>query len=58
MFKKIKKDLGGVDVCINNADLATYTPLLSGSAEDWRHMLEVRACDLQILILKKLIILM
>ena len=43
MFDKIKNDLGGVDVCINNAGLAHDAPLLSGSTEDWRHMLEVGA---------------
>ena len=42
MFDKIKKDVGGVDVCVNNAGLAHDAPLLSASTEDWRHMLEVK----------------
>jgi NAD(P)-dependent dehydrogenase (short-subunit alcohol dehydrogenase family) len=41
MFEKIKKDLGGVDVCINNAGLSYNAPLLSGTTEQWRHMLDV-----------------
>lgn len=41
MFKKIQKDLGGVDVCINNAGLSHCAPLLSGSTADWKNMLDV-----------------
>ena len=46
MFDKIKKDFGGVDVCINNAGLAHNAPLLTGSTEHWRHMLEVNVLGL------------
>lgn len=41
MFERIKKDLGGVDVCINNAGLSHNAPLLSGTTEQWRNMLDV-----------------
>ncbi|ESO87133.1 hypothetical protein LOTGIDRAFT_205793 [Lottia gigantea] len=43
MFKEIKSDsnLGGVDVCINNAGLAHNAPLLSGKTEDWANILNV-----------------
>ena len=41
MFERIKQEVGGVDVCINNAGLAFDAPLLSGRTEDWRQMFEV-----------------
>ena len=41
MFSTIKSEFGGVDVCINNAALAHVTPLSSGDADKFRHMLEV-----------------
>ena len=40
-FEVAKKEFGGVDVCVSNAGLAHNAPLLSGSTEDWRDMLEV-----------------
>lgn len=46
MFKKIQKDLGGVDVCINNAGLSHCAPLLSGSTADWKNMLDVNVLGL------------
>ena len=41
MFAVAKAQFGGVDVCVNNAGLAHSAPLLSGSTDDWRNMLEV-----------------
>ena len=41
MFKMIKQNLGGVDVCVNNAEMANAAPLLSGEAKDWREMIDV-----------------
>lgn len=41
MFSMIKKDFGGVDVCVNNAGLAHCAPLLSGQTSDWREMVDV-----------------
>ncbi|XP_046580657.1 dehydrogenase/reductase SDR family member 11-like isoform X3 [Haliotis rubra] len=48
MFQTIKADpdLGGVDVCINNAGLAHNDPLLTGSTQGWKHMLEVNVLGL------------
>ncbi len=40
-FKKAIEVFGSVDVCVNNAGLAHEAPLLTGSTEDWRDMLEV-----------------
>ena len=37
-----REKYGGVDVCVNNAGLAHEAPLLSGSTDDWRDMIEVR----------------
>ena len=36
-----KEKYGGIDVCVNNAGLAHQAPLLSGSTDDWRDMVEV-----------------
>ena len=41
MFNLIESKYGGLDVCVNNAGLYQDAPLLSGSTEDWREMLEV-----------------
>ena len=41
MMSAIKLQFGGADICINNAGLAHNAPLLSGSTEMWRQMLEV-----------------
>lgn len=42
MFKQIQKDLGGVDVCINNVGLLYCVFLLFGSIVDWKNMLDVK----------------
>ena len=42
MFELIKKEYGGVDVCINNAGCAVSPDsILSGSTDSWRTQLEV-----------------
>ena len=41
MMSAIKSQFGGADICINNAGLAHNAPLLSGSTEMWRQMIEV-----------------
>lgn len=48
MFAAAKAQFGGVDVCVNNAGLAHNAPLLSGSTDDWRNMLEVSITALQV----------
>ncbi|XP_045130803.1 dehydrogenase/reductase SDR family member 11-like [Portunus trituberculatus] len=46
MFARIKQELGGVDVCINNAGMAVYKSLLEGTPEDWRKMLDLNVVAL------------
>ena len=50
MFAAAKAQFGGIDVCVNNAGLAHDAPLLSGSTDDWRNMLEVSMIALQVYI--------
>lgn len=46
MFATIKKEFGGVDVCVNSAGLGYDCPLLTGSTENWREMLDVNVLAL------------
>ncbi|KAM8835297.1 dehydrogenase/reductase SDR family member 11-like [Synchiropus picturatus] len=48
MFSAIKTLQKGVDVCINNAGLAHAEPLLSGTTEGWRDMINVNVLALSI----------
>jgi len=41
MFAEIETVWGGVDILVNNAGLGHHAPLLTGSTEHWRQMLEV-----------------
>lgn len=41
MFRFIKEELGGVDLCVNNAGIYKNSTLLEGKTEDWREMIEV-----------------
>ena len=41
IFKMIKQNLGGVDVCVDNAGMANVAPLLSGETKDWPEMIDV-----------------
>lgn len=41
MFEKIRVELGGVDICVNNAGLINNAPLLSSPTDKWREMLDV-----------------
>ena len=41
MMSAIKSQFGGADICVNNAGLANDAPLLSGTTEQWREMMEV-----------------
>ena len=45
MMSAIKSQFGGADICVNNAGLANDAPLLSGTTEQWREMMEVREQD-------------
>ena len=42
VMSEVKSQLGGADICVNNAGLSKNAPLLSGTTEQWRQMLEVR----------------
>ncbi|XP_077995604.1 dehydrogenase/reductase SDR family member 11-like [Glandiceps talaboti] len=46
MFEEIKKNHGGVDICINCAGLCQFASLLKGSTEDWKEMLDVNVLAL------------
>ncbi|XP_046330246.2 dehydrogenase/reductase SDR family member 11-like [Haliotis rufescens] len=48
MFQSIKSDpdLGGVDVCVNNAGLGHDTSLMEGNSSQWREMLDVNVLAL------------
>ena len=46
MFEAVRARWGGVEVLINNAGLGHDAPLMSGSAADWREMLEVNVLAL------------
>ncbi|KAI6651039.1 Dehydrogenase/reductase SDR family member 11 [Oopsacas minuta] len=48
MFEMLREKLGGVDILINNAGLSHYSPLLTGSTEEWREMLQVNILGLSI----------
>ncbi|KAK8374855.1 hypothetical protein O3P69_017731, partial [Scylla paramamosain] len=46
MFARIKRELGGVDVCINNAGKAVLSSLTEGTPEQWRQMLDLNVVAL------------
>ena len=46
MFEMAGRKYGGVDILVNNAGLAYDAPLLSGSTEEWKAMLEVNVLGL------------
>ncbi|XP_045613486.1 dehydrogenase/reductase SDR family member 11 [Procambarus clarkii] len=48
VFSIIKKEFGGVDVCINNAGMSHNRSLLEGSPEDWREMLNINVVGLSL----------
>jgi len=52
MMSAIKSQFGGADICVNNAGLSHDSSLLSGTTEQWKEMLEVRAnlvlCELKL----------
>lgn len=46
LFDAIRERWGGVDVLINNAGLGHLAPLMSGSSDEWREMLELNVLAL------------
>lgn len=46
LFASIKDQHGGVDICVNSAGLGIAAPLLSGSSDQWRTMMEVNVIAL------------
>ncbi|CAH1795408.1 unnamed protein product, partial [Owenia fusiformis] len=41
MFEVINKDHGGADICINNAGIGNYAPLLESETNRWKQMLDL-----------------
>ncbi|CAH1793442.1 unnamed protein product [Owenia fusiformis] len=41
MFEAINKDHGGVDICINNAGMGNYAPLLDSETTKWKQMINL-----------------
>lgn len=41
MFDRIKREVGGVDICVNNAGSGRFTSILEESTEHWREVLEL-----------------
>ncbi|XP_013381540.1 dehydrogenase/reductase SDR family member 11 [Lingula anatina] len=41
MFRAIKEEVGGVDVCVNNAGVNLASPLLTGEREDFKTVLDL-----------------
>lgn len=48
LFTRIREASDGLDILVNNAGLGRAAPLLSGSTEAWREMLEVNVLALAI----------
>ena len=48
LFERIRSDGNGLDILVNNAGLGRAAPLLSGSTEAWREMLEVNVLALAV----------
>ncbi|KAL5020467.1 hypothetical protein ScPMuIL_003359 [Solemya velum] len=46
MFAKIRKERGCLDVCVNSAGISHGEPLLSGTTEKWRDMLNTNVIGL------------
>ncbi|KAL5019967.1 hypothetical protein ScPMuIL_002859 [Solemya velum] len=46
MFAKIRKEHGRLDVCVNSAGISHGEPLLSGTTEKWREMLNINVIGL------------
>jgi NADP-dependent 3-hydroxy acid dehydrogenase YdfG len=46
VFEQVRSEWGGVAVLVNNAGLGHHAPLLSGSTQHWREMLEVNVLAL------------
>ncbi|KAL5019972.1 hypothetical protein ScPMuIL_002864 [Solemya velum] len=46
MFAKIREERGRLDVCVNNAGLSYGEPLLSGTTDKWREILNTNVIGL------------
>ncbi len=48
LFNQIRSKFGRIDICINNAGLAKDAPLIGGSTESWKEMIDVNVMALSI----------
>ncbi len=48
VFADLKSSWGGIDILVNNAGLGRIAPLMSGSTDAWREMLEVNVLALAV----------
>ncbi|KDR14274.1 Dehydrogenase/reductase SDR family member 11 [Zootermopsis nevadensis] len=48
VFRWAKRNLGGVDVLVNSAGVASANTLIDGPIENWRHILDVNVLGLSI----------
>lgn len=46
MFEFIRKQYGGVDLCVNNAGIGPSSTLLEGTTEQWKEMIDVNVLAL------------
>ncbi|HEY6435960.1 MAG TPA: SDR family NAD(P)-dependent oxidoreductase, partial [Ignavibacteriaceae bacterium] len=48
LFSEIRSQFGRIDICINNAGLAKDAPLIGGSTQSWKEMIDVNVMALSI----------
>lgn len=54
MYNRVTAEVGAVHICVNNAGMSHFVPLLQGTPEQWRQMLDVNV--IAVCLLTKLVI--